>query len=678
MAEAPKYTNSLIHAQSPYLLQHAHNPVNWMEWNEEAWNKARTEDKPVLVSIGYASCHWCHVMEHESFENEDTAAIMNEYFICIKVDREERPDVDQIYMDAVQLINGSGGWPLNMFCLPDGRPIHGGTYFPNRNWNQLLFQLHDLYLNRKTEALAYAEKLKEGIVNMDVLRSDSQVYPDKHVLKEVISNWAKQFDWIHGGNARTPKFPLPVNFQFLLSAGLLFPESDALKMVRLTLDKMAFGGIYDQLAGGFSRYSVDKFWKVPHFEKMLYDNGQLISLYSRAAGVFSEPRYAEIARQCCAFLETECQAPNGLFYSSYDADSEGEEGAYYVWTWDELKALPESVFPLFTAYYTCEEQGNWEHGKNILHATMSVEDFAKLQGLDTQEVQKTLAAGKNVLREWRGKRIKPALDDKCILSWNALALEGYAEAARYLQDPYLLNKALKHAEALETFFLKEEQYYRIVKGTETRIPAFLEDLAALCSAYISLYQVCFEEKWLYRAREIADLVYRNFYDKNTGLFFFVSSDSEQLITRKKDLGDDVIPSGNSMMALNFMKLHHYFGDINYGEWADRMLGNMAESFKKHAPWYSHWGQAYLMKAFGLYQLCAGGPGAVAALADKQLFPHPNLILASSVSPSALPLLHQRVGKELKFFMCKDETCYAPEATLSSSLALKKTNPGSIE
>lgn len=675
MAEAPKYTNALTHAQSPYLLQHAHNPVNWMEWNDAAWELAKNEDKLVLVSIGYASCHWCHVMEHESFENEDTAAIMNEYFVCIKVDREERPDVDQIYMDAVQLISGSGGWPLNMFCLPDGRPIHGGTYFQNRNWNQLLFQLHDLYQNRKAEALDYAQKLKEGIVNMDMLISDSQPYPDQQALHEVIVNWAKQFDWIHGGNARTPKFPLPVNFQFLLSAALLFPESDALKMVRLTLDKMAFGGIYDQLAGGFSRYSVDAFWKVPHFEKMLYDNGQLIALYARAAGVFSEPRYAEIARACCAFLEKECQAPNGLYYSSYDADSEGEEGTYYVWTWEELKKLPEAVFPLFTTYYTCEEKGNWEHGKNILHATMSVEDFAKLQRLATEEVQKTIGIGLHLLYTWRNKRIKPALDDKCILSWNALSLEGFSEAARYLQDPDLLAKALKHAHAIETYFLQDGAYYRIVKGSQTRIPAFLEDLAALCSAYISLYQACFEEKWLYRARAIADTVFRNFYDESTGLFFFVSSDSEQLITRKKDLGDDVIPSGNSLMALNFMKLHHYFGDPKYGEWAGTMLGNMVGSFTKHAPWYSHWGQAYLMKAFGLFQLCAGGPGAIAAPDNKTLFHHPNLILAAAEVPSDLPILHQRVGKELRFYLCKDETCYAPEASLSASLALKTTNPG---
>lgn len=677
MPQVPKFTNALIHAQSPYLLQHAHNPVNWMEWGEEAWAKARTEDKLVLVSIGYASCHWCHVMEHESFENEVTAALMNEYFICIKVDREERPDVDQIYMDAVQLITGGGGWPLNMFCLPDGKPIHGGTYFPNKNWHQLLFQIHDLYLNRKAEAIEYGEKLKEGIVNMDVLARESLPFPDQLALDEIIANWAKQFDWIHGGNARTPKFPLPVNFQFLLSAGLLFPNSDALKMVRLTLDKMAFGGIYDQLAGGFSRYSVDAFWKVPHFEKMLYDNGQLIALYARASGIFDEPRYAAVTRDCIAFMERECQSPKGLFYSSYDADSEGEEGTYYVWSWEELKTLPDPVFTLFTEYYSCEEEGNWEHGKNILHATLSITDFAKLKGLPVIEVEQVITSGKRLLNEIRENRIKPALDDKCILSWNALTLEGLSDTARYLQDRTILEKASKLAEAIEEGFCSNGHYFRIVKGSHAAIPAFLEDLAALCSAYIALYQAGFEEKWLYRAKDLAEEVYTHFYDEQTGMFFFVSSGSEQLIARKKDLGDDVIPSGNSIMAINFMKLHHYFGVSKYGELANVMLGNMVTSFVKHTPWYSNWGQAYLLKAFGHYQLCAGGPTAKKALADTSLFSHPNLILAASEEPSQLPLLQQRIGKELVFYLCKDEMCYAPDTRLESILSVKTKNPGAI-
>lgn len=671
MSDAPNFTNSLIHAQSPYLLQHAHNPVNWMEWGKEAWDKAKNEDKLVLVSIGYASCHWCHVMEHESFENEDTAAIMNEYFVCIKVDREERPDVDQIYMDAVQLITGHGGWPLNMFCLPDGKPIHGGTYFPNRDWNQLLFQLNDLYLNRRQEALDYGQKLTEGVVNMDVLKSNKSALPAKEQLNDVLDKWSKQFDWTHGGNARTPKFPLPVNFNFLLNAGQLFPESEAKKMLCLTLDKMAFGGIYDQLQGGFARYSVDAYWKVPHFEKMLYDNGQLISLYAKAAGIYNRNDYAAITRQCISFMDDEWKSPEGLYYSSYDADSEGEEGTYYVWTWEELSALPDTIHHLFTEYYTCTASGNWEHGKNILHATMSIHDFSKLKGLDAQMTRTAIEQGRAILHAKRTQRIMPALDNKCILAWNALALEGLSDAARYLNDDQLAQKAIDLASAIEAYSKVNGKYYRIVKNGKASIPAFLEDLSALCSAYISLYQVCFDEKWLLLAKEIAEEIIQSFMDEETGLFYFISHDAEPLIARKKDLSDDVLPGANSTFALCLMKLHHYFAIPNYQEIAQSMLEEMSEAFLKHSPWYSHWGQAYLLKEFGLYQLCVGGPDANQAMTDSTLLQIPNIILAAADKTSKLPILQNRIGKETNYYLCMDETCFSPEQDIMKALSHRK-------
>ena len=671
MTDAPKYSNSLIHAQSPYLLQHAHNPVNWMEWGKPAWEKAKREDKLVLVSIGYASCHWCHVMEHESFENSDTAAIMNEYFVCIKVDREERPDVDQIYMDAVQLITGRGGWPLNMFCLPDGKPIHGGTYFPNRDWNQLLFQLHDLYLNRRQEALDYGQKLTEGVVNMDVLKSNKSSLPTKEQLNDILDKWSKQFDWTHGGNARTPKFPLPVNFHFLLNASLLFPKSEAKNMLCLTLDKMAFGGIYDQLQGGFARYSVDAYWKVPHFEKMLYDNGQLISLYAKAAGIYQRNDYAQIARQCISFMDDEWKSPEGLYYSSYDADSEGEEGTYYVWTWEELKEIPVVARQLFVEYYTCIEKGNWEHGKNILHATMSIPDFAALKGMDLIQVSTAIEAGRNLLLSKRAQRIMPALDDKCILAWNALALEGLCDAARYLQDDDIKQKALDLANAIETYSKVSGKYHRIVKNGQASIPAFSEDLSALCSAYISLYQVCFDEKWLLLAKEITDEIIHSFMDEQTGLIYFISHDAEPLIARKKDLSDDVLPGANSTFAFCLMKLHHYFAVPRYQEIAQSMLEEMSEAFLKHSPWYSHWGQSYLLKEFGLYQLCVSGPHAEKAITEPSLLPIPNLILAAAEKTSELPILQIRIGEKTNYYLCMDETCFAPETDLTSALANKK-------
>lgn len=670
MSDAPKYTNALIHAQSPYLLQHAHNPVDWMEWGKEAWDKAKKEDKLVLVSIGYASCHWCHVMEHESFENEDTAAIMNAYFVCIKVDREERPDVDQIYMDAVQLISGRGGWPLNMFCLPDGKPIHGGTYFPNRDWNQMLFQLNDLYLNRRQEAIDYGQKLTEGIISMDVLKSNKSALPNKEQLKEILDKWSKQFDWTHGGNARTPKFPLPVNFQFLLNAGEILEHQEAKDMVCLTLDKMAFGGIYDQLQGGFARYSVDAFWKVPHFEKMLYDNGQLISLYARAAGIYQRDDYAAITRQCISFMDEEWKSPEGLYYSSYDADSEGEEGTYYVWTWEELQGIPSASFELLTEYYTCSQDGNWEHGKNILHATLSISDFAKLKGLDPKAVSNRIEEGRSYLLSKRRERIKPALDDKCILAWNALALEGLSDAARYLGDVEIGKKAESLALAIEEHALTKGKYHRIVKNGKASIPAFLEDLSALCSAYISLYQFNFEEKWLIRAKDIADEIIASFLDEKTGLFYFISHHAEPLIARKKDLSDDVLPGANSSFAICLIKLHHYFAVSEYGERAHTMLEEMAEAFLKHSPWYANWGQAFLFKEYGLYQLCAGGPNAQIEIADPRLLAIPNLILAAADKTSSLPILQNRIEETMKFYLCKDETCFAPELDMNKALENK--------
>lgn len=671
MSKDPKYTNSLIKAQSPYLLQHAHNPVNWVEWSDDAWKRAKAENKLVLVSIGYASCHWCHVMEHESFENEDTAAIMNEYFICIKVDREERPDVDQVYMDAVQLMTGRGGWPLNMFCLPDGRPIHGGTYFPNRNWNQMLFQLQDLYVNRTQEAFEYAEKLHDGLQKMDVLKSEKQGLPEQSAFEGIISDWAKQFDWQHGGNARTPKFPLPINFEFLLNAGLLFPDSDGLKMVELTLDKMASGGIYDQLQGGFARYSVDAYWKVPHFEKMLYDNGQLIGLYARAAAVFHKEDYARIARETIAFVEQEWKSPEGLYYSSYDADSEGEEGTFYVWKMEELTSIltQESASSILD-YYTCEEKGNWEHGNNILHSTMLPDDFAKLNGIPENHFKSHLQSAKQSLLSERKKRIKPGLDDKCILSWNALYLEGLAKAARYLKDDSLLSLAIDLAKQIKACYFQNGQWLRIVKDGKASIPAFLEDLSLLVNAWIALYQASFDEQYLVEANQMMDEIHEHYYDVASGLYYYTSHKAEQLIARKKDVTDDVIPSTNAIMALNYQSLYYYFGKPIYRERYENMLHTMAVQVLKFAPWYAQWASVLLFESFGLYQLCAGGPNAIEKIKQEDFSASPNMILAAGEQEGQLHLLENRIKTSLTWYLCYRESCFSPSENLEEVLPHK--------
>lgn len=657
--EAPKYTNSLIQARSPYLLQHAHNPVNWMEWSAEAWNLAKREDKPVLVSIGYAACHWCHVMERESFENEDTAAIMNEYFVCIKVDREERPDVDQLYMDAVQLISGHGGWPLNMFCLPDGRPIHGGTYFPNMNWNQLLFQVRDLFVNRRTDAEEYADKLIKGIKSMDILPGQESEKFRPEDITSIVANWSKQFDHQFGGMARTPKFPLPNNYLFLLSYAQLSGDTETKSFVHFTLQKIALGGIYDQIGGAFARYSVDGQWLVPHFEKMLYDNGQLISLYSKAYSDSQNPLYKQVVEQSIHFIESKWSNGYGAYYASWDADSEGEEGQYYVWSKAELESIWDDDAPLLMDYFRISEAGNWEEGKNILHAHFTDAEYATLRKMPLEQWLEIKERGSRKAMDVREKRIAPALDDKVLLSWNALYLEGLCDAYRAFRDPAYLEKALALAEFIERHMRREQQYYRVYKEGLS-VPAFLEDLAALALAYTALYQICFKEDYLHLAKEILEDCLQRFSDEESVLFYFTPSEQSDLQVRKKDATDDVISSGNAILCRVLQQLYHYYGEPAYKTRADKMLQALRPQFKKFAPWYSCWGLSYLEEAFGLFQVCTANQ---VDNIHRPTLHHSAILLAQTSASSNLPLTEGRHFTDGRFYVCENETCYTPVYSL---------------
>ncbi|TNE79510.1 MAG: thioredoxin domain-containing protein [Bacteroidetes bacterium] len=663
--EAPKYTNSLIKARSPYLLQHAHNPVNWMEWGDEAWAIAKRDDKPVLVSIGYAACHWCHVMERESFENKDTADIMNEFFVCIKVDREERPDVDQLYMDAVQLISGHGGWPLNMFCLPDGRPIHGGTYFPNANWNQLLFQVRDLYINRRSEAEDYAAKLIEGIKSMDILQVQESDKLQAKDLQNIVNNWAKQFDYQFGGMARTPKFPLPNNYHFLLSYAQLSQNAEIKSFVHFTLKKMALGGIYDQLGGGFARYSVDGQWLVPHFEKMLYDNGQLLSLYSKAYSDNQDPLYKTVVEQTIAFIDNKWANGKGAYFASWDADSEGEEGQYYVWSKAELEALWGEQAPLLLDYYRITEKGNWEDGKNILHAHFSNAEYAALRKMPLNQWLHIKADAVNTALASRAKRIEPALDDKVLLSWNALYLEGLCDAYRAFQNPAYLDKALALAEFIEAEMYQDGVYYRVYKQGLS-VPAFLEDLASLSLAYTALYQVCFDERYLVKAKVILDDILNRFSDEEAVLFYFTPSEQADLQVRKKDATDDVISSGNAMVCRALHQRYHYFGEPAYKARVEKMLQAIRPQFLKYAPWYSYWGLSFLEEAYGLFQLCSAEAEAFSIEAHLH---HSAVLLAKTGSNSQLPLTQERSATDGRIYVCENESCYTPVYSLKEAEAL---------
>ncbi|MAY84322.1 MAG: thioredoxin domain-containing protein, partial [Flavobacteriales bacterium] len=451
--EMSEKANRLIEASSPYLLQHAYNPVDWRAWNEESLQAAKDQDKPILISIGYSACHWCHVMEKESFEDDSVAKIMNEHFICIKVDREERPDIDHLYMDATQLMTGKGGWPLNCFALPNGKPFYGGTYFPKDQWINVLNQLADVYKNEREKVEEYAEKLSQGLQEQSVIEiEDIPEEFNSEILMSSVRNWKQNFDTVDGGSNYAPKFPMPNNYQFLLQYLQFYPDREVETQLKLSLEKMAMGGIYDQIGGGFARYSTDMEWKVPHFEKMLYDNAQLIALYSQAYKKYKDPLYEKVVRQTIAFMKRELMDESAAFYSALDADSEGEEGKFYVWEIEELKkAFNEDDLKLLSEYYNINEKGEWE-GKYILLKTERDEAIAQRLGIEISELKSRMEKLEEQLMKIRSERVRPGLDDKSLTSWNALNINGLLEAYEAFGD----KEYLKMATACGNFIAKSQ------------------------------------------------------------------------------------------------------------------------------------------------------------------------------------------------------------------------------
>jgi len=449
-----EYTNELIHETSPYLLQHAHNPINWQAWSLKALNQAKTENKLLLISIGYSACHWCHVMEHESFEDMEVAKMMNDHFVCIKIDREERPDIDHIYMTAVQILTGRGGWPLNCIALPDGRPIWGGTYFPKENWMPALKAVAGFYAENRIQTEEYATKLQIGIEqNSLVPIAGESTETDFLLLPSILKKWDPQFDTKYGGTKGEPKFMLPNNWQFLLRAGQEFLDEKIVNQVKLTLKKMAFGGIYDQVGGGFARYSTDEIWKVPHFEKMLYDNAQLLSLYSEAWKIDQDPLYQQVISETVSFLKRELHSPENGFYSALDADSEGEEGKFYTWQKPELERLIDSDYELFIEYFNINSDGFWEHNQYILMRTEENESFTATYQLSIEELESKIRNWKQILLAEREKRIRPGLDDKILTSWNAMIISGLISCYNAFGNPEYLELAFDNAH-----FLKQKMF----------------------------------------------------------------------------------------------------------------------------------------------------------------------------------------------------------------------------
>jgi uncharacterized protein YyaL (SSP411 family) len=657
-----KFTNDLIHESSPYLLQHAHNPVNWFAWNETTLQKAKDENKLMLVSVGYSACHWCHVMEHESFEDENVARMMNDLFVCVKVDREERPDIDQVYMAAVQLMTGRGGWPLNCFTLPDGRPLYGGTYFQKEKWKEVLFALADLWKNDPEKCFQYATELTEGVKQTEqVVLEDSGEEFSVETVGLSVEQWKTRFDTGEGGPNRAPKFPLPNNYQFLLRFGHLGKDASVKKHVELTLDKMAMGGIYDQIGGGFARYSTDMLWKVPHFEKMLYDNAQLISLYSEAYQSNNKQLYKDVVYQTLKFISRELTAPNGAFYSALDADSEGEEGKFYVWTEKELKEILGENYTIVADYYSVNSIGHWEHGNYILLRRESEEAIASKYKISVDALRAMITKANELLLSAREKRVRPGLDDKTLTSWNAMMLKGYADAYNVFGEKEFLLAAIKNARFIRDVQLRADGgLWHSWKNGKTTINGFLEDYVFTIDAFITLYQVSFDEEWLQLSKKLCEYVFKHFDDGSSGMFFFTSDEDPALIARKTELSDNVVPSSNSMMAKNLFYLGHFFGNVDWLERSAKMLRLVKQEMIGYGGGYSNWLMLQLHFVLPFREVVIVGKTVDKTMADFRKHYLPNQIFAGSPVPSNLPLMENRFveGKTL-IYVCENNACELP-------------------
>jgi len=656
-----QYTNDLIKETSPYLLQHAHNPVNWVAWSDDVFETAKRENKLVLVSVGYSACHWCHVMEHECFEDEEVAMLMNKFFINVKVDREERPDVDQVYMTAVQIMTQKGGWPLNCFTLPDGRPIYGGTYFPKEQWMHILKSLHHTFNNDYDKVVEYAEDLHEGIISSELISTavNDVQFSESH-LDELVQRWSSSFDSMQGGSGRAPKFMLPSNYSFLLDYALNSGNEKIMTHVELTLDKMALGGIYDQIGGGFSRYSVDLMWKVPHFEKMLYDNGQLLSLYAEGYKSFEKPLYKRIIYQTVEWMEREMLNKNGAFYSALDADSENIEGKFYVWTETELEAILGDDFSWVSDLYQVSQRGYWEEGNYILLRNDSDEDFMRKMNWSLYAFESNMKRINELLLAKRTERVRPGLDDKCLTSWNAIALKGLCDSYAVFKEESFLYLALKNAKWLvDNQFRTDGGLWRNHKNGTSNIEGFLEDYAHVISAFISLYEITLDESWLNKANDLTRYSIDHFEDKNSRMFFF-TDEKTSLIARKMEVNDNVIPSSNSVMARNLFYISRYFKNDVFEEQAIQMLANVYDGMEMYGSGYSNWAILLNHMVYGFYEFVV--VGANAKIKHEELIAQrlPKVLFACSTKESKVPIFQDKpLADEALIYLCTSRACFMP-------------------
>ncbi|MCX8020165.1 MAG: thioredoxin domain-containing protein [Chitinophagaceae bacterium] len=674
------YTNRLINEKSPYLLQHAHNPVNWYPWGDEAFQIARKEDKPVLVSIGYSACHWCHVMEKESFQDESVAAIMNKYFVNIKIDREERPDLDHLYMEAVQLITGSGGWPLNVFLTPEGKPFYGGTYFPpermfNRpSWTEVLLAIAKMYREKKSEIIDQANDLTRHISQINLHISRSEDLPDIFIQKksdEVFSLLMKRADILWGGFESAPKFPMTSLLHYLFRYYFATENQAALRQALLTLDKMIAGGIYDHIGGGFARYAVDSGWHVPHFEKMLYDNARIVQALSEAFQITRNEDYRQVIDETIAFVCRELMNEESGFYSSLDADSEGEEGKYYSWTYEEVNEILKEEAPLFCEYYNIIPEGNWEKAKNILWVNQSLKLFAEEKGLKSESFREYLNACRLKLFEKRNQRIKPGLDNKILLSWNALMNTALSHAFMATGDERYRNLAVKNMQFIFKHFFHGDSLFHFIKDEHSGVPAFLDDYAFLIEALLRLQEITSDTEWLKQAKSLNEKALTLFGDESSHFFFYSPVTATDIPVRTKEITDTSTPSGNAVMAFNLYHLGTLFQKTEWVSRAHKMLEDSSKYFMQHPVYYGHW--------LCLWQEIISGTCEIAVIgekcrefADSLLKNHiPNRILMSAEAPNpAFPTLNkEKLPGKISVYICRKNTCELPVHSEEEALSL---------
>ena len=670
-----KHTNRLAHETSPYLLQHAHNPVDWFPWGEEAFDKAQRENKPILLSIGYSACHWCHVMEHESFENEEIAALMNQLFVNIKVDREERPDLDEIYMSAVQMLTGRGGWPMTMFLTPERKPFYGGTYFPPEDrggmpgFPRILMGVNQAFRERPADVEKSVSQIINALQRMSASQESQRAFSES-IIGDGAEKISAAYDSDNGGLGQAPKFPNAGVYELFLRHHHRSKNQRYLEMVVHTLTKMAQGGIYDHLGGGFHRYSVDAKWLVPHFEKMLYDNAQLVRIYAQAYSITKNPLFRNVVDETCGYLLREMLHSEGGFYSTQDADSEGKEGKFFVWTVSEIGQLVgDEAGEIFGRIYDVSEQGNFEE-KNILHPILTVEQASKYFRRDPAEIEKIIAEIKQKLFTEREKRIKPFRDEKIITASNGLMLSGLAAAIRISPRSDYLEATERTIKFLFARMYRDGSLLHTYKDGQAKLLGYLDDYAFLAVGLLDVYEVLFDRALLERAIELGEIMLREFWDDEDGAFFYTGKSHEQLISRAKPIFDASIPSGNSMATQLLLRLHHITGrELIIGSAPKKCLRSYYDAMESQP-----FGFAHLICALDFYLT---KPKEIFVVGDRQFadtrellagvyslyLPNLTLQLANPDEPleKISPLLNGKIQIDGKatVYVCQNYTCSAP-------------------